>query len=394
MTIGSSAIAHELERMAPFANQAPIIQTQERLTRLEKARRLTRDIGADALLIGAGSSLDYFAGLPGEASERLKALLLPVKGEPVLVCPFFEHGSFAAELKIAAGFRLWQEDESPYALIGRTMRDWGLKKLAVDPGMPFAMTNRLGKETGLEIVEASPVIDGCRMCKSAAEIAIIQQAMTMTLTVQQAVARILHEGMTTEDVVAFIEAAHRKLGSPGNSFCIVQFGHGTAFPHGLPGVQRLKENDLVLVDTGCFVQGYTSDLTRTCCFGKPTDEQRRIWEIEKEAEAAAFACVEVGVPCEDVDAAARAVLMRHGLGPDYQLPGLPHRTGHGIGLSLHEPPYIVRGNKTKLAAGMCFSDEPMIVVPDRFGIRLEDHIHVIESGAAWFTPPQPGILTV
>lgn len=394
MPIGGSKMDVVLGSLVPFEAVAPAITEQERQVRIEKARRLTKDLGADALLIAAGASLEYFTGLHWGVSERLTAFLLPVKGEPILICPHFEQGSVSAGLQIETDLRLWQEEESPFALIGQAMQERGLATLAVDPSLSFAMVHRLGRETGLTILEAGPVIRGCRMCKSPAEIAIIEQAMAMTLLVQRATAEILFEGITTAEVTNFIEAAHRKLGASGNSFCIVQFGLGTAYPHGLPGVQRLQENDLVLVDTGCFVQGYTSDLTRTYSFGKPTAEQRRIWEIEKEAQAEAFARVEVGVPCEEVDAAVRAVLLRHGLGPDYHLPGLPHRTGHGIGLNIHEEPYIVRGDKTKLDVGMCFSDEPMIVVPDQFGVRLEDHIHVTPNGAAWFTPPQPDILTV
>jgi Xaa-Pro dipeptidase len=316
---------------------------------------------------------------------------LPVDGEPLIICPYFERGSLEADLMIPAELRLWQEDESPHALVGRAMRDIGASKLAVDPAMSFEMAHRLGRETGLDLIEAGPVINGCRMYKSAAELALMQQAKSMTLEVHKAAARIMREGITTTEVINFIEAAHRKLGAAGNSFVIVQFGRATAFPHGLPGVQTLQENDLVLIDTGCYVQGYTSDITRTYVHGRATDEQRRIWDIEKEAQAAAFASVEVGIPCEAVDAAARAVLERYGLGPDYNLPGLPHRTGHGIGLSIHEPAYLVRGDKTPLAPGMCFSNEPMIVVPDRFGARLEDHMYVTENGPKWFTEPQAAI---
>ncbi|EGF91709.1 xaa-Pro dipeptidase [Asticcacaulis biprosthecium C19] len=389
--IGSSTIEAELARLSPPVDPAPAITIAERLDRLDKARRLTRDMGADALLVGAGASLRYFAGLPWAASERLIALLLPVDGEPVLICPYFERGSVEADMQIACDYRLWHEHESPSALVGQAMTDWGLSKLAVDPSMSFEMVHRLGRETGLEILEASAVINGCRMYKSAAELALMQQAKSMTLEVHRATARMLREGITTVEVTNFIEAAHRRMGAAGNSFCIVQFGRGTAFPHGLPGVQSLRENDLVLVDTGCYVQGYTSDITRTYSFGTADDEHRRIWEIEKESQAAAFARVEVGVACEAVDYAARAVLEKHGLGPDYNLPGTPHRTGHGIGLSIHEPAYLVRGDKTPLAPGMCFSNEPMIVVPERFGVRLEDHMYVTESGAKWFTEPQPAI---
>lgn len=390
MTIGGSTQALELERLAPPAAPAAPISREERQARLEKARRLTKDLGADALLVGAGASLRYFAGVPWGASERLVALLLPVEGEPVIVCPHFERSALEADLKIAGDLRLWEEDESPYALVRRAMADRGLSKLAVDPAMAFDMVHRL-RETGLEITPASAVINGCRMYKSQAELALMRQAKAMTLQVHKATARILHEGITNAEVVNFIEAAHRRMGASGNSFCIVQFALGTATPHGLPGVQTLKENDLVLIDTGCYVEGYSSDITRTYCFGTPTSEQRRIWDIEKEAQAAAFAAARPGVTCEQVDAAARAVIEKHGMGPDYRLPGVPHRTGHGIGLSIHEPAYLVRGDKTPLAPGMCFSNEPMIVVPDRFGVRLEDHMYVTETGAEWFTPPQEAI---
>ena len=388
--IGGSTIAAELAPLVPPV-QAAAITSEERLERIDKARKSTRDLGAEALLVGAGASLTYFTGVPWGASERLVAMWLPVEGEPLIVCPYFERGSLEADLMIPAQLRLWQEDESPHALIGQAMRDIGASKLAVDPAISFEMVHRLGRETGLELIEAGPVITGCRMYKSQAELALMQQAKSMTLEVHRATSKILREGITTTEVINFIETAHRRLGAAGNSFVIVQFGRATAFPHGLPGVQTLQENDLVLIDTGCYVQGYTSDITRTYVFGRATDEQQRIWDIEKEAQAAAFARVEVGIPCEAVDAAARAVLERQGLGPDYNLPGLPHRTGHGIGLSIHEPAYLVRGDKTPMAPGMCFSNEPMIVAPDRFGVRLEDHMYVTETGAKWFTEPQAAI---
>jgi len=235
------------------------------------------------------------------------------------------------------------------------------------------------------------VVDGCRMVKSAAELALMQQAKTMTLEVQRRAARMLVPGITSTAVKSFIDAAHKKLGATGYSFCIVQFGRATAYPHGLPGEQTLREGDVVLIDTGCRVEGYHSDITRTYVFGQASAEQRSIWELEHGAQAAAFDAVRPGVACEAVDAAARGFLTRAGLGPDYRLPGLPHRTGHGIGLAIHEPAYLVRGDRTPLEPGMCFSNEPMIVIPDRFGIRLEDHFHVTETGAKWFTEPSPSI---
>src|SRR3546814_514557 len=229
------------------------------------------------------------------------------------------------------------------------------------------------------------------MIKSPAELALMAEAKVITLEVHRRAARILTPGIRASEVKRFIDQAHRALGGGGSTFCAVQFGRATAFPHGLPEDQRLEDDQLVLIDTGCTVDGYHSDITRTYAFGKVDAEIRAMWDLEKEAQAAAFNAVEPGAPCESVDAAARAVLERAGLGPDYRLPGLPHRTGHGIGLAIHEPAYLVRGDRTPLAPGMCFSNEPMIVVPDRYGIRLEDHFHVTEAGGAWFTEPQYSI---
>lgn len=391
--IGGSTAPVELAGLRPWVDRAPPIGREERAARLEKARRLTRNAGADALLIGAGASLRYFVGVPWGASERLVALLLPVAGDPILICPHFELGTLEADLQIAAAdIRLWQEDESPSDLVASALRDLGASRLAIDPALAFLFVDRIRRAApGIELIEGSGPIDGCRMTKSAAELALMSQAKAMTLEVQRRAALILHDGIRQSEVRRFIDEAHRALGAAGSSFCIVQFGRSTAFPHGLPGDAALAEGDTVLIDTGCTIEGYHSDITRTYVFGRASGEQRAMWALEQEAQQAAFDAVEPGRPCESVDAAARRVLERAGLGPDYALPGLPHRTGHGIGLSIHEPAYLVRGDRTPLAPGMCFSNEPMIVVPDRFGIRLEDHFHVTETGAAWFTRPSPSI---
>lgn len=390
--IGGSGAAAELAAMAPWSDCAPAITAAEREARLEKARRLTAESGADALLIGAGASLRYFAGVPWGATERLVAMLLPKSGRPIVICPNFELGSLQADLAVDADLRLWEEDESPTELLAAALRELKVERLAVDPAMAFLFVDRIRKAaSGVEIVDGSGPVDGCRMQKSPPELALMRQAKAMTLEVQTRAARILREGITATEVRRFIDEAHRALGAAGSSFCIVQFGRSTAFPHGLPGESYLSEGDMVLIDTGCTVGGYNSDITRSYVFGEASDEQRRIWSLEQEAQQAAFDAVRPGAPCESVDAAARAVLERAGLGPDYRLPGLPHRTGHGIGLSIHEPAYLVRGDRTPLAPGMCFSNEPMIVVPDRFGIRLEDHFHVTEEGAEWFTRPSPSI---
>ena len=388
MTIGTSDAATQLAAIAPPPNRVPPIAPAEYAARLERARALTAAAGAGALLVHTGASLRYFTGVPWGASERMVALLLPVAGEPVMICPRFERGSLEADLTIVADLRLWEEDEDPIALVADAARGCGL--LAVDPLMPFAWTEKL-RATGAALIDAACVIDSCRMIKSAAELAYLGEAKAMTLEVQRRAAAILRPGIAASEVIRFIDAAHHAIGGGGSFFCAVQFGSATAFPHGLPGDQRLAENELVLVDTGCRVHGYHSDITRTYAFGQVSQEIRDIWDIEHAAQAAAFAAAAPGIPCAAIDDAARAVLVRAGLGPDYRLPGLSHRTGHGIGLSIHEPPNLVRGDRTPLAPGMCFSNEPMIVVPDRFGIRLEDHFHITQTAAAWFTEPQPSI---
>ena len=390
--IGGSTIAAELATIQPWADRAPAITLAERQARIERARAAMVDAGADALLVGAGLSLSYFTGIGWGMIERLVAMVLTPRGKPYIVCPAFEQGSLEAILTLDVDLRLWEEHESPSALVAAILREAGATRLAIDPALPFGMAERVRLAApSASVLDATPIIDGCRAIKSEPELALMQQAKRMTLEVQRRAARVLAPGIRASAVRGFIDAAHKAIGSAGSTFCIVQFGASTAFPHGLPQDDELREGDMVLIDTGCAVEGYNSDITRSYVFGKADDEQRRIWDIEAEAQRAAFDAVRPGVPCAAIDAAARAVLERHGLGPDYRLPGLPHRTGHGIGLSVHEAPYLVRGDETLLQPGMCFSNEPMIVVPGRFGVRLEDHFHVTDHGARWFTEPSRAI---
>lgn len=387
MSIGGSTPAAELASLTPWATPVPRIGMDERRERLGRAEAGLAAIGAEALLVTAGPSLRYFTGVSWSPTERLVALLIRPGQDAVLLCPAFERGSLEAELAITADIRLWEEDVDPLDLVIDALAPGAT--LALDPLLPFHVAEQL--RARVPVIDGGPVIDGLRMVKSPAELALMRQAMAMTLEVHRRTARILTPGIRASMVKRFIDDAHRALGASGSTFCAVQFGTATAFPHGLPGDQRLEEGQLVLIDTGCLVDGYHSDLTRTYAFGAVDDDIRAMWDLEKAAQAAAFAAVRPGVTCESVDAAARAVLEQAGLGPDYRLPGLPHRTGHGIGLAIHEPAYLVRGDRTLLQPGMCFSNEPMIVVPDRFGIRLEDHFHVTETGAAWFTEPQAAI---
>ncbi|HWA59997.1 MAG TPA: Xaa-Pro peptidase family protein [Caulobacteraceae bacterium] len=391
--VGGSTAAVELAGLARWADPAPRIGAEEREARLEKARRLMAEAGAEALLVRGGASLRYFTGVTWGQSERLVAMVLGRRGKPVMICPAFEAGTLEASLRIEAEARFWEEDESPFELTAAVLRDMGAGSVAIEPQTPFFVFDGLRKAApSLSLVDGAPIVDGCRMVKSPAELALMSQAKAMTLEVQRRAARMLAPGVTTGEVARFIDEAHRRLGADGgSSFCQVQFGAVTQYPHGKPGEQSLAEGDLVLIDTGCLVDGYNSDITRTYVFGEPGEAVRRVWDTEKAAQAAAFAAVRPGVPCEAIDAAARQVLEAAGYGPDYRLPGLPHRTGHGIGLSIHEPAYLVRGDRTPLAPGMCFSNEPMLVVPGAFGVRLEDHFHVTEDGAAWFTEPSPSL---
>ncbi|MBO9661335.1 Xaa-Pro peptidase family protein [Dokdonella sp.] len=391
--IGHLTLADAHARLAPWRHRAPPIAPAEYQQRLERARRLMRERGVDALLVTAGTTLRWFTGVPWGMSERLVAMLLTQDGDPVLVCPAFEEGSLDAVLRIAVVKRLWEEHEDPHALVAQAMTERGARTLALDPEAPFRVhAGLLAHLDAAAIASAGAIVDGCRMRKSPAELALMQQACDMTLFVQRLAAGLAREGVGTDEFVRFIDEAHRALGADdGSTFCIVQFGHATAFPHGVPGVQHLREGDLVLIDTGCRVEGYHSDVTRTWIFGAADADQRRIWALERAAQQAAFDAVRPGVPCEAVDRAARDVIEAAGLGPDYRLPGVPHRTGHGCGFAIHEAPYLVRGDRTALEPGMCCSDEPMIVVPGRFGIRLEDHFHVTENGAQWFTPPSIAI---
>ncbi|MDE1985087.1 MAG: aminopeptidase P family protein [Alphaproteobacteria bacterium] len=391
--IGGSSAGEELASIKPLAGRPPTMQPSVFEERLERVRGLMHAAGADALLVGAGANLRYFANVGWEATERLVAMVVPRNGRPIIVCPTFELSSLHASLAIEGDIRSWQEDESPAALVGHALREVDADTLALDPALPFGVFHALREiAPSLAVINATALIDACRSVKSSSELTCLSYAKSLTLAVHRAAARILHDGITTGELRTFIDAMHRKMGADGGStFCAVQFGQATAYPHGIPGEQTLHENELVLIDTGCQILGYHSDITRTYIFGEPSPEQRRVWDIEHEAQAAAFAAVRPGIQCEAIDRAARDVLERHGFGPGFVTPGLPHRTGHGIGLSIHEAPYLVPGDRTSLLPGMCFSNEPMIVVPGRFGIRLEDHFHVTESGAAWFTQPSPSI---
>lgn len=372
-----------------WQHPVPPIADAERLERLARLRQLIEAEGLAGLLLGPSESLRYFTGLVWHASERFLGALVTPTGLFYIV-PGFERSRVETLPHLAADILEWQEEESSAALVAGLLGDKGV--LALDDAMPLYFYNALARALGADrLRDGGPLVNCLRRIKSPGEIALIQYAMNLTLDVHRKVHAMLKPGMLASDVVRFIDQRHRAAGASGGStFCIVSFGQATSLPHGADGDQVLGEDDVILVDTGCRIDGYHSDLTRTYKL-KPGDTAfEEAWAIEREAQDAVFAAARLGAPCSSLDDAARMVLAGHGLGPDYRLPGLPHRAGHGLGLQIHEEPYIVRGNATALAAGMCFSNEPMLVFPDRFGIRLEDHIYMTAEGARWFTEPSRG----
>lgn len=387
--IGGSDAATELARLQDMTAGATPIEDDEFAARLARAQTLMQANGLDAIYLNAGTNLYYFTGTRWSASERLVGALVPATGAPRYIAPAFELGTLQGFLRVPGEVHCWEEHESPYQVCARLLADLGAGAVGIDESAPFFIADGLRQAApDCRFRSATPVTAGCRMRKSAAELALMQRAKDMTLEVHRATARILRPGITTTEVSAFIDAAHRQVGAPaGSYFCIVLFGPDSAFPHGVARPKPLDRGDMVLIDTGCQLHGYISDITRSYVFGEPNAQQRKIWDLEKAAQQAAFAAAQVGASCGSVDDAARAVLTEAGLGPDYALPGLPHRTGHGIGLDIHEWPYLVRGDDTPLAPGMCFSNEPMICVPGAFGVRHEDHFYMTEAGPRWFTQP-------
>jgi Xaa-Pro dipeptidase len=364
----------------------------ERRARIAKAQRLMAQHKIDAIYLEPGSSMSYFTGMRWGTSERMFALVIPQRGELAWVCPKFEEERARELIKFGKDVRTWEEDESPYRRVAQIFRDRGIRtgRIGMEERVRFFLFDGIRQEAPrLEFVSATPVTAGCRMIKSPAEIALMQKANDLTIVAYRATWASMRDGMSQDEFAGNCATAFRNLGVQGGVFC--SFGKFTAFPHGSSTPQTLSEGDVVLMDGGCSVEGYQSDITRTFIFGKPTQRQREIWNLERKSQDAGFAAAKVGAPCEAVDAAARKVITDAGFGPDYKTPGLPHRTGHGIGLDGHEWTNFVRGNKTPIQPGMCFSDEPTIVIYGEFGIRLEDCLYITEKGPRFFTNQSPSI---
>jgi len=388
-----SSVPAPIRALKPMTDGIVPITFDERRARIEKARRLMAANRLDAIMVEGGTSLFYFTGVRWGQSERPFVAVIPARGEFAWVCPGFEEARARELIKFGDDIRTWQEDESPYRAVAQIFKDRGIAtgRIGVEERLRFFIMNGVRTEApALDYASADPVTAGCRMIKSPAEIALMQKANDMTLAAYKAGLATLKEGMTQGDLRDNIIAAYDATGAR-NPDVAVSFGEYTAFPHGSVTPQRLKEGDVVQIDDGCTVDGYCSDITRTVVFGKPTKRQIDVWNLERRAQQAAFDAAKPGVPCEAVDAAARKVITDAGFGPDYKVPGLPHRTGHGIGLDIHEWTNFVRGNKTPLQPGMCFSDEPMIAIYGEFGIRLEDCLYITESGAKSFSQPSPAI---
>jgi Xaa-Pro dipeptidase len=369
---------------------ATAVSVDERRQRQEKARKLMAENNLAAILMTEGMSLTYFSGMHWWGGERLFAMLLPANGKSFYVCPAFEEGRAREQIAKSpdgenADVRIWQEDESPYERVAQGLSDRGISSgtVGLEETVKFVFADSLRKAaTAATFATATTVTAGCRMFKSAHEIELMRLASKVTLMAYEATYRSLKPGMTQEDVEDLIEAAHRQLGFEGGAD--VQVGEFSAFPHGSVTPQVIREGTIVLIDGGCKVEGYASDITRTFVLGKASDKMKQVFDIVYRSQSAALAAAKPGAECGSVDAAARKVIVDAGYGPDYKF--FKHRVGHGMGMDGHEWPYLVRGNATKLQSGMTFSDEPGIYIRGEFGIRLEDDMHITETGAELFTP--------
>jgi len=348
--------------------------------RQERAGRLMAAHGLDAVFVSGEVNLVYFTAVNWWTSERTFGAILNKRGAPIWVCPAFELERAKELVPFGQEVRTWEEHESPYALIGGIMKDLGGRRLGLSPNTRAFQVFGLKRDApGIEPVDGAPVTDGCRGTKTVKEIAYMDLAARITKLAYRKAFDQLREGMTPRDLSALISAAHADLGASGSGG--PQFGPNTSFPHGSRVPRTIAEGTVVMVDGGCGVEGYRSDVTRTIVFKKPTDKMIRVWDIVKKAQTAALRACRPGAACEDVDAAARKVIDDAGFGPGYK--HFAHRLGHGIGLEGHEYPYLVKGNKLRLEPGMTFSNEPGIYIYGEFGIRHEDCMVVTEDGARY-----------
>jgi len=388
-----AALAFADPELRAMTGDAAPITREERLARVATAQDLMRRNRIGAIIIEPGSSLDYFTGVQWHRSERLTAAVLPARGEAVIVTPFFEEPSVRETLSIPADVRPWQEDEDPLRLVAGALRDRGAASLPVgiEETVRFFAVDGLRKALpSATIVNAAPVVRGCRMVKTAHELALMQKATDITIAAYRYTYPRIREGMNPAEVGAIMNGATKALGGDPE-FALILLGEASAYPHGSHKPQRVREGEVVLMDCGCTVHGYQSDVSRTFVYGRANDHQRKVWDQVHQGQRIAFAAARIGAPAGSVDDAVRRQYEAWGYGPGYRLPGTSHRTGHGIGLDGHEPVNLVHGETTPLAAGMCFSDEPGIYIPGQFGVRLEDCFHMTPDGPRWFSTPPPSL---
>jgi len=387
------AAAQEAAELKPIALPPPIAPA-ERVTRLRGARDLMRRHGIGAVLIESGPSLDYYTGIQWWRSERLTGVIIPAEGDPIVVTPFFEQPSIKEMLAVPAEIRTWQEDEEPLKLVADFLHERNVASMPVgfEETNRFFLEDRLKQQLpGAKVVSANPVVRAQRMIKSPAELALMQAAADITIAAFRHTWPRVREGMGPAEIDVIIGEATRALGgSYGGGLVLI--GEGTAYPHGTRTPMRVARGTNVLFDCGCDAHGYQSDISRTFVFGAdPTAEQRKVWEQMRRGQDIAMAAARVGAPAGSVDDAVRRAYESWGYGPGYKLPGTSHRTGHGIGMEGHEPVNLVHGETMPLAPGMCFSNEPGIYIPGKWGVRLEDCFHMTAAGPKWFTMPPPSI---
>eukprot|EP01037_Dinobryon_pediforme_P010683 gene10683-10757_t len=382
-----AALADPVSDLAAKVRAAAPISGEEREIRIAKAQALMRKAGLGALLVEAGASLDYFTGVRWWRSERTTAALIPADGQPIIVTPAFEEPSVRETLMAPADVRPWNEHESPFERLAQAATDLKVSgPIGVEATTRYYIVNGLEQASGRKLAPGDVVVRGCRMIKSAAELRLLELANAVTLEAIRKARAGLRAGMTSHDVSELIADATAALGGKGGEGALVLLNEASAYPHGSIQPQTIRDGSVVLIDCGCQVQGYQSDISRTIIFGTPSKAQRKLWDTVRRGQAIVFETARPGVPCGAIDDAVRAYYEAQGFGPGYRLPGLSHRTGHGIGMEGHESPYLVRGDATPLAPGMCFSNEPGLYIPGSFGVRLEDCWRMTETGPQPFTP--------
>ena len=393
MTIPFSRVMARAADELPAITIPPPITTEERVRRLARARQLMQAAGIGAVLVESGPSLDYYTGIQWWRSERLTAAVIPASGDPIIVTPFFERPSIAEMLKVPAEIRTWNEDEEPLKLVADFLKERGASTAPIgfEETDRFWIMDRLKRQLpGAAIVNANPVVRAQRMIKTPAELALLQAANDITAASLRYAGERTREGMSAADIDAMIAAAHKKMGGAYDGG-LVLIGEASAYPHGSKIPHIVKRGEVVLLDCGCSVHGYQSDISRTYVLGDPPADVRKVYDQVSRGQQIAVAAAKVGAPAGSVDDAVRHAYESWGYGPGYKLPGTPHRTGHGIGMEGHQPVNLVHGETTPLAPGMCFSDEPGIYLPGKFGVRIEDCWHLTEAGPKFFSQPPTSI---